>query len=190
MRPQILHRRHLPALRSIVLRGGPWKLGFAILGAALLMARGTAQPAVHLQQQTLAVTGGPTEVPCLLPAGETRWTAAGSPYILPSTIPSDPSACAPFPPAAESEPLSPPGVVVGHNSTLVIDGSAGPVQIFSHGAGIYVAGGELQTIGTGADNSVTFDAEPDVASWTASGSLPTRAGRATRRCPTSASSMR
>jgi len=161
----ILHRRHLPALRSIVLRGGPWKLGFAILGAALLMARGTAQPAVHLQQQTLAVTGGPTEVPCLLPAGETRWTAAGSPYILPSTIPSDPSACAPFPPAAESEPLSPPGVVVGDKSRLVIDGSQGPVQIFSHGAGIYVAGGELQTIGTGADNSVTFDAEPDVASW-------------------------
>ncbi|TME21374.1 MAG: hypothetical protein E6I68_11410, partial [Chloroflexi bacterium] len=136
MKLPILHRRQSPAPSAVLRLGNAWKLGFVLVAAALLMARGTAQPAVHLQQ-----------------------------HILPSTVSSDPSACAPFPAAAESEPLSPPGVVVGHNSTLVIDGSQGPVQIFSHGAGIYVAGGELHTIGTGADNSVTFDAEPDVASW-------------------------
>ena len=130
------------------------------------MARGASPPLpIHLDQQSLAIGGGPTQVDCHLPDGLTTWSAAGSPYILPGTIPSDPSACAPFPAAADPEPLSPPGVVVGDKSRLVIDGSQGPVQIFSHGAGIYVAGGELQTIGTGADNSVTFDAEPDVASW-------------------------
>ena len=166
MRPQILRRGQSPAPHVAFRLGNPWTLGFAFVAVALLMGRGAAQPIVHLPAHRLVVSTGPTEIPCALPEGVTTWSAAGSPYILPGTAPSvDPNACAAFPAASDPEPLSPPGVVVGPLSRLVIDGSDGPVQIFSHGAGIYVAGGELQTIGTGPDNSITFDAEPEVASW-------------------------
>ena len=168
MKPQIRRRRQSPASSAAFRLGIPWKLGFVVVAAALLMARGASQaPPIHLHQQSLAAGGGPTTVACGdLPAGVTTWSAAGSPYILPSTIP-DPNepACPAFPVAGQDEPPVAPGVVVRANSTLVIDGSQGPVEIFSHGAGIDVMGGELQTIGTGPSNSVTFDAEPDVASW-------------------------
>ena len=171
MKLQIRRRRQSPASSAALYLGNPWKLGFVVVAAALLMARGASQvPPIHPHQQSFLVGGGPTNVACGdLPAGVTTWSAAGSPYILPSTIgdPNDPTvpACPSFPVAGQDEPLVAPGVVVRSTSTLVIDGSLGPVEIFSHGAGIDVMGGELQTIGTGPTNSITFDAEPDVASW-------------------------
>jgi len=137
-----------------------------IVAVALLTSRGATDAPIHMDQHTLAVGGGPTIVPCgPLPDGVTTWSLAGSPYILPATDLNLPSPCPAFPLPGHPEPITAPGVVVGDASTLVIDASQGPVQIFSHGAGIDVMGGELQTIKTSAANSITFDAEPEVASW-------------------------
>jgi hypothetical protein len=175
-------RKLSASFSNLLLRHG-WKLGFALLAVVLLTARGVTQGPTHLTQgRFLAVSSdGPTLVPCgPLPAGTTTWSAAHSPYILPvnstnDPVANDPNACPAFPLPGESEPSPLPGVVVQPGSTLVIDASQGPVQIFSHGAGILINGGSLQTTGTavGFDsngkeiptNYVAFDAEPDVASW-------------------------
>ena len=153
-----------------------------MLALALLTARGATQEGpfqLHQRPLQAVASDGPTNVPCgaLQPdtAGgtTTTWSAMHSPYILPLNTTNDPnqpsSACGAFPLPGESEPNPLPGVLVNPGSTLVIDASLGPVQIFSHGAGITVNGGTLKTVGTGFQNgslnSVTFDAEPDVASW-------------------------
>ncbi|HEY9287957.1 MAG TPA: right-handed parallel beta-helix repeat-containing protein, partial [Candidatus Dormibacteraeota bacterium] len=161
---------------NLLLRHG-WKLGFAVLALVLLTARGaTQQGPVQLHQRALAVASdGPTIISCgaLKPdtAGgtTTTWTAAHSPYILPLNTTNDPiqpsSACPSFPLPGQAATTPTPGVVVNPGSTLVIDASLGPVQIFSHGAGITVYGGSIRTVGTGSQNFVSFDAEPDVASW-------------------------
>lgn len=135
-----------------------WKLGLAVIALALLTVRGVNDPLIsRYPVYTLGATGGgPTLVPCqALPAGTTIWNAAGSPYILPVNAANnlDPSVT----PCA--------GITVPQGATLLIDASAGPVQVFSHGAGIIVQGGELWADGTGPASPVTFDAEPDVASW-------------------------
>ena len=173
MRLDVRHRLKPTSSSAEILTRHAWKLGLGVVVAALLTARGVTEAPVHLTDRSLAAGGGPTVVPCgALPAGTTIWNTAGSPYILPinttnDPIPNDPNACPAFPAAGQPQPATPPGVVVLPGSTLVIDAGQGPVQIFSHGSGITVDGGELRTINTSAvpPNFVSFDAEPDVASW-------------------------
>ena len=125
---------------------GLW--GFAALLVLLLTLA-----AARVLPQLTHVTGKATSVtiPCGdLPSGPTLWKADANSslqVILPDTI-----SCA-------------AGVTVPSGSQLVIDGSNGPVQVFSHGVGIDVDGGSMSTLNTSAANSVTFDAEPDVPSW-------------------------
>ena len=132
-----------------------WKLGFVIAGAVLLTARGGSD-APHLPQLGGKVAAAQS-VPCgLLPAGIVTWNASS--YILPISPGNDP-----FP-----DPANPPcagGVVVGPSTTLVLDASGGPIQIFSSGAGLNVEGGVLETANTDAAHTVSFQAAADVASW-------------------------
>jgi len=173
VRLDVRHRLKPTSSSAELLARHAWKLGLGVVVAALLTTRGVTEAPVHLSDRSLAAGGGPTVVPCgALPAGTTIWNTAGSPYILPinttnDPIPNDPNACPAFPAAGQPQPATPPGVVVLPGSTLEIDAGQGPVQIFSHGSGITVDGGELRTINTSAvpPNFVSFDAEPDVASW-------------------------
>src|SRR5438270_416603 len=141
----VLLRRRSPKSPSARLMG-LW--GFASLLVLLLTLA-----AARVLPQLTHVTGKATSVtiPCGdLPSGPTLWKADANSslqVILPDTI-----SCA-------------AGVTVPSGSQLVIDGSNGPVQVFSHGVGIDVDGGSMSTLNTSAANSVTFDAEPDVPSW-------------------------
>jgi hypothetical protein len=153
VRLDILHRRKAPALRTGLWLRTAWKpaLVFALF-AVLLSTRSVSQPQAtpHIDGRNAAATS----IPCApLPAGETKWDASLGSIILPTNDTLiDPNACV-------------GGIVVPYNATLVIDGSKGPVLISSHGAGLNVQGGELKTINTDATNTVTFDAQPEVASW-------------------------
>jgi len=153
VRLDVRYRLKPPALRTGLLLGNAWKLALGVGIVALLLSTRSVsqpQPVPHVAGRNAAATS----IPCTpLPAGVTTWDATGSPYILPTNDKLiDPNACV-------------GGIVVPYNASLVVDGSKGPVLISSHGAGISVQGGELQTVNTTAINTVTFDAEADVASW-------------------------
>jgi hypothetical protein len=132
-----------------------WKLGLVIAGAVLLTARGGSD-APRLPQLTGQVAAAQS-VPCgALPPGNVTWSAPS--YILPISPGNDP-----FP-----DPANPPctaGIIVGPTTTLIIDASANPVQIFSSGAGLNVQGGTLETVNTDSTHTVSFQAAADVASW-------------------------
>lgn len=133
-----------------------WKIGLGVGILGLLSARGASQILVHPHLSLRSATA--TTVPCgSLGSGTTTWNTQGSPYILPVNVTNDPVANDPA--ACQT------GIVVPSDGTLVIDATAGPVQIFSHGAAINVDGGALLTLGTSGTRPVTFDAEPDVAAW-------------------------
>jgi parallel beta-helix repeat protein len=155
--------------KQILLRDA-WKLALALgIVGLLLTSRGAEQ--VQPNPRALANNVLPTNVPCgTIPtdAGDpttATWTATsspygtGSPYILPvnaaNNLDTTVTPCA--------------GITVPQGVTLKIDASNGPVDIFSHGAGIVVQGGQLLANGVlnpnGSVNAVSFDAEPDVASW-------------------------
>jgi hypothetical protein len=156
-----------------------WKLGFGLLAVALLTARGASQPMHHLPGRALAAAaGGPTVIQCgALPSGTTTWSIAGSPYILPSNDPVLGAGDSAHPNCLRTDSTGTTiadDIYVPADGTLVIDASQGPVQIFSHGAGLVVTGGQIQSIGSVVtdsmgnitqQNTVTFDAEPDAASW-------------------------
>jgi hypothetical protein len=57
------------------------------------------------------------------------------------------------------------GVTVPFGTTLTIDAAAGPVAVLTHGPGITVSGGLLQTKNTSSTNTVSFDLEGDATSW-------------------------
>ncbi|TMD67248.1 MAG: hypothetical protein E6I84_03905, partial [Chloroflexi bacterium] len=133
--------------------GKAWKLGLATAFVVLLLSsRGASQPQTHSQVAVRNLAA--TSIPCApLPPGVTTWDASMGSIILPTNDTLlDPNACV-------------GGIVVPYNAMLVIDGSKGSVLISSHGTGISVQGGELETINTSATSTVTFDAEADVASW-------------------------
>jgi parallel beta-helix repeat protein len=168
------HRLKPPASLANILARHAWKLGLGVVVAALLTARGAGQ--VYTHPHTLATSVVPTSVPCgdiKLDAGSAdtaTWTATsspygtGSPYILPRNDPNLPTTD-PSNPNCLTATNAPDEVHVPAGVKLVIDGSLGPVQIFSHGTGIFVNGGQLKTVSTDSTNTVIFDAEPDVASW-------------------------
>lgn len=155
--------------KDLLLRHG-WKIGFAVLALALLTTRGVEQ--VQTNGRALDNTILPTNVPCGTIATDSAssntatWTAttspygSGSPYHLPINFANN-----------LDQTVTPctGGVIVPQGVTLKIDATNGPVKIFSHGAGIIVQGGHLLVIGTQPTgttvNAVSFDAEPDVASW-------------------------
>lgn len=152
-----------------------WKIGLGLLAVGLLTARGVSQPLRLAPHTLLAVASdGPTTLSCGgIPtdsSGEAVWSAAHSPYILPANDPNLPTNDPVHPNCLKPDPAH-AGQSVGDDvylstgSRLTIDGSLGPVEIFSHGTGIVVAGGQIKTVGTGPGNTVRFDAEPDVASW-------------------------
>ena len=157
------------------------KVGLGLLIVAALMTGRSAGPAlVHPAPHALATNVLPTSVPCgtiqVDPATNTAvWTATsspygtGSPYILPWNDPKIPSTDTTRQPNclttdAHGNPVG-DDLHLAPGTKLVIDGSQGPVQIFSHGTGISVDGGEIRTINTSTTNFISFDAEPDVASW-------------------------
>src|SRR6202022_46282 len=174
VRLDVRHRLKPPASPANILARHAWKLGLGVVVVALLTARGAGQTYTH--PHALATSVVPTSVPCgdiKLDARSTdtaTWTATsspygtGSPYILPRNDPNLPTAD-PSNPNCLTAAKTPDEVHVPAGVRLVIDGSLGPVQIFSHGAGIFVNGGQLKTISTDATNTVIFDASPDVASW-------------------------
>ena len=180
MRPVVFHRLARPASPGTLLARHAWKLGLVVVVAALLTARGTGQ--TYTQPHVLATNVTPTTVPCgpiqldANSADTATWTAVsspygtGSPYILPSNDPNLPTTDPTHPNCLKPDPSNPANflpddIQVAPGVKLVIDGSQGPVQIFSHGTGIVVNGGEIKTINTSTTNTVSFDAEPDVASW-------------------------
>ncbi|MEA2634684.1 MAG: hypothetical protein QOH92_1451, partial [Chloroflexota bacterium] len=174
MRLDVRHRLKPPTSPANLLARHAWKLGLGVVVALLLTARGAGP--VYTHPRGLATSVVATSVPCgdiKLDKGSSdtaTWTATsspygtGSPYILPHNDPnlltSDPNN-----PNCLTIANAPDEVHVPAGVKLVIDGSQGPVQIFSHGTGIYVNGGQLKTINTDSTNTVVFDAEPDVASW-------------------------
>jgi Concanavalin A-like lectin/glucanases superfamily/IPT/TIG domain len=176
VRLDVRHRLKPPSSPAEILARHAWKLGLGVVVAVLLTARGAGP--VYTHPHALATSVVPTTVPCgdiKLDAGSAdtaTWTATSSPYgtssgspyilphndpLLPTTDPNNPN-CLTASKAAD-EVHVPAGI------KLVIDGSQGPVQIFSHGTGIFVNGGQLKTISTDTTNTVVFDAEPDVPSW-------------------------
>ena len=180
MRLIVIHRLAKPASPGRFLARHAWKLGLGLVVIALLTARGAGQ--TYTQPHSLATNVTPTTVPCgaiKLDATSTdtaTWTAVsspygtGSPYILPSNDPNLPTTDPTHPNCLKPDPSTPANslpddIRIAPATRLVIDGSQGPVQIFSHGTGIVVNGGEIQTINTSATNTVSFDAEPDVPSW-------------------------
>jgi len=174
VRLDVRHRLKPPSSPANILARHAWKLGLGVVVAVLLTARGAGPVYTHPHGLPTSVVA--TSVPCgdiKLDAGSTdtaTWTAVSSPYgtaspyILPHNDPNLPTTdlnnpnCLTLARAAD-EIHVPAGV------KLVIDGSLGPVQIFSHGTGIFVNGGQLKTVSTDATNTVIFDAEPDVPSW-------------------------
>jgi len=176
VRLDVRHRLKPPSSPANLLARHAWKLGLGVVVVLLLTARG-AGPVVTYPHG-LATSVVPTSVPCgdiKLDQGSTdtaTWTAtsspygttSGSPYILPHNDPNLPTND-PNNPNCLTTANAPDEVHVPAGIKLVIDGSQGPVQIFSHGTGIFVNGGQLETISTDATNTVIFDAEPDVASW-------------------------
>lgn len=175
VRLELLHRRHSSALRPNRLLSHGWKLGLAVLILAVVASsRSAAPPLLHPSHRTLAAANAvPTAVQCgALPVDSTQtavWNANGSPYILPWNDPKIPATDSTRQPNCLTTDAK--GNIIGDEvhlspgTKLVIDGSLGPVQIFSHGAGISIDGGEIRTVGTDKNNFVSFDAEPDVASW-------------------------
>jgi len=174
VRLDVRHRLKPPSSPAEILARHAWKLGLGVVVAVLLTARGAGPVYTHPHGLPASVVA--TSVPCgdvKLDAGSAdtaTWTATsspygtGSPYILPHNDPNLPT----------TDPNNPNCLTVANAADevhvpagvkLVIDGSQGSVQIFSHGTGIFVNGGQLKTIGTDALNTVIFDAEPDVASW-------------------------
>src|SRR5919201_4687972 len=174
VRLELLHRRHSSALSASVLLHHAWKLGLGVLILAVIATSRSVAPAfLHSSPRSLAANPVPTTVQCgTIPVDATTqtatWNASGSPYILPWNDPKIPATDTTRQPNCLT---GVPGNQVGDDvhlapgTKLVIDGSQGPVKIFSHGAGISVDGGEISTIGTDATNFVSFDAQPDVASW-------------------------
>ncbi len=174
MRLDVRRRLKPPSSSAEILARHAWKLGLGVVVAVLLTARGTGPTYTHPHGLPTSVVA--TSVPCgdiKLDAGSTNtatWTATsspygtGSPYILPHNDPNL-STTDPNNPNCLTIANAPDEVHVPAGVKLVIDGSRGPVQIFSHGTGIFVNGGQLKTISTDTTNTVVFDAEPDVASW-------------------------
>ena len=174
MRLDVRRRLKPPSSSAEILARHAWKLGLGVVVAVLLTARGTGPTYTHPHGLPTSVVA--TSVPCgdiKLDAGSTNtatWTATsspygtGSPYILPHNDPNLPTTD-PNNPNCLTIANAPDEVHVPAGVKLVIDGSQGPVQIFSHGTGIFVNGGQLKTISTDTTNTVVFDAEPDVASW-------------------------
>jgi parallel beta-helix repeat protein len=174
VRLDVRHRLKPPSSPAEILARNAWKLGLGVVVAVLLMARGAGP--VYTHPHALATSVVPTSVPCgdikLDPGSPdtATWTATsspygtGSPYILPHNDPNLPTTD-PNNPNCLTASKAADEVHVPAGIKLVIDGSQGPVQIFSHGTGIFVNGGQLKTISTGTTNTVVLDAEPDVASW-------------------------
>jgi len=168
VRLDVLRRLQLPASPPSLLLRAAWKYGVAVGVAAVVLTAGgvdRVQPNAH----ALATSVLPTTVPCGTIATDLNdpttatWTATKSPY---------PGTASPYNLPVSStnnaDPTVQPcdAIVVPPDVTLKIDASQGPVQIFSHGAAIDVHGGHLLVLGASEINSVLFDAEPDVASWT------------------------
>jgi hypothetical protein len=137
------------------------------IAAVVLTGGGVEQVPPH--GHSLATNVQPTNVPCGTIATDLNdpttatWTAVKSPYpgtASPYNLPVNAT--------NNTDPTVQPcdAIVVPRDVTLKIDASQGPVQIFSHGAAINVHGGHLLVLGASEINSVLFDAEPDVASWT------------------------
>ncbi|HET9849372.1 MAG TPA: right-handed parallel beta-helix repeat-containing protein, partial [Candidatus Dormibacteraeota bacterium] len=174
MRLELLRGRHSSALSPSLLLQHAWKLGVSVLMLGVVaMARSSAPPFLHSSPRAVTANSIPTTVQCgTIPVDSSQtvvWNASGSPYILPWNDPKIP----PTDPTRQPNCLTKDskGNTIGDDvhlapgTKLIIDGSLGPVQIFSHGAGITVDGGEIKTIFTDKTNFVSFDAEPDVASW-------------------------
>jgi len=174
VRLDVRHRLRPTSSAAEILARHAWKLGLGVVVAVLLTARGAGPTYTH--PHALATSVVPTTVPCgdiKLDAGSAdtaTWTATsspygtGSPYILPHNDPNLPTTDPNNPNCLTSTNAS-DEVHVPSGIKLVIDASLGPVQIFSHGTGIFVNGGQLKTISTDATKTVVFDGEPDVASW-------------------------
>jgi len=174
VRLDVRHRLKPPSSPANILARHAWKLGLGVVVAVLLTARGAGPVYTHPHGLPTSVVA--SSVPCgdiKLDAGSSdtaTWTAVsspygtGSPYILPHNDPNLPTTD-PNNPNCLTLAKAPDEVHVPAGVKLVIDGSLGPVQIFSHGTGIFVNGGQLKTVSTDATNTVIFDAEPDVASW-------------------------
>src|SRR4051794_16546561 len=85
----------------------------------------------------VAWAAGGTPVCGAVPAGQSVWTAAGSPYVI----------CA-------------SGAEIGPGAAVVINGQLGPVDVLGAGAGgLLVDGGTLQTTLTSDAASATFAAD-------------------------------
>ena len=174
MRLDVRHRLKPPSSPANLLAHHAWKLGLGVVVVVLLTARGAGPVYTHPHGLSTSVVA--TSVPCgdiKLDQGSSdtaTWTATsspygtGSPYILPHNDPNLPTTD-PNNPNCLTITNAPDEVHVPAGIKLVIDGSQGPVQIFSHGTGIYVNGGQLKTVSTDSTNTVVFEAEPDVASW-------------------------
>jgi uncharacterized repeat protein (TIGR01451 family) len=94
-------------------------------------------------QFTVARAAGATAVCGNLPAGTTTWDATGSPFQI----------CA-------------SGVSVPAGSTLLLDGSKGPVSVTGDRSGGLEVLGSLQTTGTGPASPISFDGPNDSpGSW-------------------------
>ena len=168
MRLDVVRRLKPPASSTNFLLRAAWKYGLGVGIAAVVLTAGgvdRVQPNGH----ALASNVLPTTVPCGQIATDVgdphtaTWTATRSPY---------PGTASPYnlPVSTlnNADPTVQPcdAIVVPPDVTLKIDASQGAVQIFSHGAAIKVDGGHLLVLGTSETNSVLFEAEPDVASWT------------------------
>lgn len=168
MRLDVVRRLKPPASSTSFLLRAAWKYGLGVGIAAVVLTAGgvdRVQPNGH----PLASNVLPTTVPCGQIATDVgdphtaTWTALKSPY---------PGTASPYnlPVSTlnNADPTVQPcdAIVVPPDVTLKIDASQGPVQIFSHGAAIKVDGGHLLVLGKDEVNSVLFEAEPDVASWT------------------------
>ncbi len=156
-----LARSLWPVQRAGFFSRNLWKVGgFGIAAAVLLTSRGATE-APHLPQLNGRVTAA-TTVPCGPYQGGVPgvYTWPAGTYNLPVNPGNDP-----FPDV--NNPPCVGGVVVGPGQTLLIDATAGPVDIRSSGAALSVAGGSLQTIGSGEspDHAIKFEAAFDVASW-------------------------
>ncbi|MDQ6709541.1 MAG: right-handed parallel beta-helix repeat-containing protein [Candidatus Dormibacteraeota bacterium] len=145
-----LARSRWPIQRAGFFSRNLWKVGGLGIAAAVLLTSRGASEAPRLPQLSARVAAAQS-VPCgPLAEGVVTWSASN--YILPSNDPFGTAPCA-------------AGVIVGPNTTLIIDAAAGPVQISSSGAALNVAGGTLETANTDATHIVSFQAAPDVASW-------------------------
>src|SRR6266851_1277802 len=168
VRLDAVRRLKPPASSASLLLRAAWKYGLGVGIAAVVLTAGGAdrvQPNGH----ALATNVLPTTVPCGQIATDlgdphtATWTATKSPY---------PGTASPYNlPVSTLNNADPTvqhcdAIVVPPDVTLKIDAGQGPVQIFSHGAAIKVDGGHLLVLGKDEVNSVLFEAEPDVASWT------------------------